>query len=127
MSLTDYGEDWMMNLFTTSGTKYLALFTTVPAEDAVGVEVSGGGYARLPITLTASQNGEVFNTVMLQYAPATAPWGTVVGFGVCNAATGENIIWYGLLTDTIGNPTPKSITTGDIFQVPASDLVLGID
>ena len=35
---------------------YVALFTSNPAEDASGTEVSGGAYARQSVTFTVSGN-----------------------------------------------------------------------
>ena len=45
MSLTDYGENWMLNAFKSGGTYYLGLFTSIPGEAGGGNEVSGGAAA----------------------------------------------------------------------------------
>lgn len=45
MSLTNYGENWMLNAFKAGGTYYLGLFTSAPGEAGGGTEVSGGAYA----------------------------------------------------------------------------------
>ena len=47
MSLTDYGENWMLNAFKSGGTYYLGLFTSIPGEAGGGNEGSGGADARL--------------------------------------------------------------------------------
>lgn len=127
MSMTDYGENWLLQYVVSSGTKYLGLYLTPPGEATNGTEASGGGYARQPITFGSPANGQVVSTQLIQFPVCTAAWGTVTGFAVCDAATGGNPLWYGQLTDSAGNPTPKNVTPGDIFQVPVGDLVLTLD
>jgi hypothetical protein len=126
MSLTNYGEELLMNVFLT-GTKYLSLHTTSPTETTSGVEVYGGGYSRKAIPFAPVVNGETTNNQLIQFPTATVTWGTVNSFGIWDAPVDGNLIWYGLLTDTVGNPAPKTVTAGDIFQVPVSDLMLRLE
>ena len=111
--------------FTTSSATrptawHLALFTSDPAEDASGTEVSGGGYARQAATFTVSGN-TASNSGAIEYPTATAGYGTVSHVGVFDASSGGNLISYAALT------TSKTIDTGDVFRVPAGGLDIMLD
>lgn len=99
---------------------YVALFTTNPAEDASGTEVSGGGYARQSATFTVSGN-TASNSGAIEYPTATAGYGTVSHVGVFDASSGGNLIAYAALT------TSKTIDTGDVLRIPADDLDITLD
>ena len=85
---------------------YLALFTAVGSDDGSGfTEASGGSYARVatagawgassgvaPSSITNSGGALAFPT-------ATASWGTVIGWGLYDAATGGNLLAW----DYLGN------------------------
>lgn len=105
--------------YTFVGTIYLALFTTTPTMPAGtgGVEVSGGAYARQPITFTASGSGPAVasNSALVQFPTATANWGTITGAGLYTAATGGTLIDAGNLA------VSKVIGTGDTFAMPAGN------
>ena len=99
---------------------HVALFTSNPAEDASGTEVSGGAYARQSATFTVSGN-TASNSGALEYPTATASYGTVSHVGVFDASTGGNLIAYAALT------TSKAIDTGDVFRIPDGDLDITLD
>jgi len=123
MSLSNAFETHTLNyLFTsTSVTRptawYVALFTSNPAEDASGTEVSTSGtaYARQSATFTVSGN-TASNSAAIEFPTATASYGTVTHIGVFDAASAGNLIAYAALT------TSKAIDTGDVLRLPASDL-----
>lgn len=108
--------------YTMPATVYLALFTTTPAMPAGtgGVEVSGGGYARQPITFGVSGSGPAVasNSALVQFPTATADWGTVVGAGLYDALTGGNLIDAGPLQ------VAKTIGVGDVFAMPAGNYTI---
>lgn len=128
MSFTNTFETHVLNyMFTTSSVTrptawYLALFTSNPAEDASGTEVSTSGtaYTRKAVTFTVSGN-TASNSAEIEFPTATASFGTVTHFGVFDAASSGNLIAYGSLS------TSKTIETGDVLRVPASDLDLTLD
>lgn len=128
MSFTNTFETHVLNyVFTTSSVTrptawYLALFTSNPAEDASGTEVSTSGtaYTRKAVTFTVSGN-TASNSAEIEFPTATASFGTVTHFGVFDAASSGNLIAYGSLS------TSKTIETGDVLRVPASDLDLTLD
>lgn len=99
---------------------YLALFTSNPAEDGSGTEVSGGAYARQAVSITVSGN-TASNTAAVEYPTATASYGTVTHVGIYDALTAGNLIAYGALT------TSKAIDTGDVLRVPTGDLDITLD
>ncbi|MFL9934228.1 hypothetical protein P0D88_34775 [Paraburkholderia sp. RL18-103-BIB-C] len=103
---------------------YVALYTTTPTMPAGtgGVEVTGGAYARQPITFGVTGSGPAVgnNSALVTFPTATASWGTVVGAALYDAATGGNLIDAGPLTSS------KTIGTGDVFAVPASNYTLSL-
>lgn len=101
---------------------YVALFTSNPAEDASGTEVSTSGtaYARQSVTFSVSGNTAT-NTAAIEFPTATASYGTVTHVGVFDASSAGNLIAYAALT------TSKAIDTGDVLRLPANDLDLTMD
>jgi len=99
---------------------YLGLFTVAPGEGGGGTEVSGGAYAREAVTFSVSGDTAT-NTAALEFAVATADWGTITHVAVFDASTGGNQIAYAALT------TSKTIATGDVLRVPAGDLDITLD
>ena len=101
---------------------YLALFTTNPAEDASGTEVSASGtaYARQSASFTVSGN-TASNSAAIEFPTATATYGTVTHVGVYDALTGGNLIAYAALT------TSKAIDTGDVLRLPLGELNVTLD
>lgn len=128
MSLSNTFETHTLNyLFTaTSVTRptawYIALFTSNPAEDASGTEVSTSGtaYARQSATFTVSGN-EATNSAAIEFPTATASYGTVTHIGVYDASTGGNLIAYAALT------TSKAIDTGDVLRINSAELDVTLD
>jgi hypothetical protein len=128
MSFSNTFETHVLNyVFTTTSVTrptawYLALFTSNPAEDASGTEVSTSGtaYARQSATFTVSGN-EATTSAAIEFPTATASYGTVTHVGVFDASTGGNLIAYSALS------TSKAVGTGDVFRVPAGDFDLTLD
>jgi hypothetical protein len=128
MSFSNTYETHVLNyVFTaTSVTRptawYLALFTSNPAEDASGTEVSTSGtaYARQSAAFTVSGN-TASNSAAIEFPTATASYGTVSHVGVFTASSGGDLIAYAALS------TSKAIDTGDVFRVPSGDLDITLD
>jgi hypothetical protein len=100
---------------------WVGLFTATPSDTGGGTEVSGGSYARVAVARTGggwnAATGTLAtsaNTAVVTFATATAPWGTVTQFGIFDAATGGNLIYWGDLT------TPKTISSGDTASFAAT-------
>jgi len=101
---------------------YIALFTSNPAEDASGTEVSTSGtaYARQSATFTVSGN-EATNSAAIEFPTATASYGTVTHIGVFDASTSGNLIAYAALS------TSKAIDTGDVLRINSAELDVTLD
>lgn len=125
--LSDYLENVVINhllrnqAFTPPATVYVGLFTTAPTDAGGGVEVSGGGYARQPVTLAAASGGATSNSADVTFPQATANWGTVVATGLFDASTAGNLLAWANLT------TAKTVNTGDVLSFPAGNLTITID
>ncbi len=128
MSFTNFLETEILDhvfagsAYTAPSTHYLALFTAAPGESGGGTEVttSGTGYVRQSVGFTTTGN-TTSNTASVEYATATASFGTVSHVGVFDAATGGNLMAYATLASS------KSIDTGDVFRVPTGDLDITLD
>lgn len=120
-SFSDYLENKVLGhvfggaAYTAPATLYLALYTVAPTDAGGGTEVSGGSYARQSCAFTVSGNLAT-NTSAVEWPTATGSWGTVVAVGVFDASTSGNLMAYGTLTAS------KTISTGDVFRIPAGDL-----
>ena len=127
---TDFAENKLIDhLFraqtlTLPAAWHFALLTTNTDDDGSPlVEVTGGSYARVAVTrslanfagtqaagsTTASTgtSGTTSNNASIQYPAPTANWGTVVGIGIYDAASGGDLWFYSPLT------TSRTINNGD--------------
>lgn len=88
------------------------------------VEVSGGGYARVAYpstllnwsgtqsstanTVSSGTTGTTYNLSPITFpSPVGADWGVIKAFGMFDAVSGGNMLFYGNLT------TPKTVNNGD--------------
>lgn len=108
------------NAYSAPGTLYLGLYTAAPSDTGGGTELSGSGYARLPMAMTVSGNTAT-NSAAEEFATATGSWGTITHVGVFDAATSGNMLAYGALSAS------KTVDTGDVFRIPAGDLDITLD
>lgn len=119
---------------------YVGLFTTLPQDNAVEVSPSSSytgeltlgsgskGYTRAEAAPakwgTAQVTGTamtISNTDAITFPTATESWGSVVGVGIFNAATGGELIWLGPLTSS------KTVAAQDTFQFGIGALSLSLD
>lgn len=124
---TDYFENKIIDhmlrnqAFTPPSQLYLGLFTVSPTDSGGGTEVSGNGYQRVAITLSAASNGQTSNTATIDFPQATGDWGTIVAAGIFDAVTGGNLLMWTTISPQ------KTITSGDIFRIPAGNLTISVD
>ena len=111
--------------YTRPTTRYLALFNNTSGSAAANLEagvltdeVSGGAYVRKAITFGAATGGTAASSATVTFDAATANWGTITHVAVLDAATAGNVLFYGAVT------TPKTIETGDTFQVTSGNLTI---
>lgn len=109
---------------------YVALYTAPPTAAGGGTEVSGDpSYSRLAIIFSpaAGSPATIENNVQLMWPVATVDWGFVSAAGLLDAATGGNLLAYGLMLAPDGiTVTPKLVTAGDVFVIPVGTFVIGL-
>jgi hypothetical protein len=108
-------------------TPYVGLYSVAPADDnSAGTELAGNGYQRQAITFGAPATDagnvrKVANTNLIQFGPALANWSQAVAFGVFDAQTNGNLLYW----DTL--PTPKTVQQDDYGQFAVGTLVVKED
>lgn len=129
---SDYLENKILNYifnggsFSAPATVYLGLFTSAPTDAGGGTEVSGGSYARVAKTCNTTNfptttNGVITNDTLITFAQATASWGTIVAFGIFDALSGGNLLYW-------GNVSPaKTVANGDTMSVAIGSLTISED
>lgn len=117
---------------------YVGLLTAAPTDSTAGTEVSGNAYARVTVTsalaawagtqsaastvASSGATGTTSNNASITFpTPTPAGWGTVVAFGVYDAAAAGNLLFYAPLT------VSKTINAGDSVSFAAAALTLQID
>jgi hypothetical protein len=141
--LTNYLENKLIDhlfrgtAYTAPTGLYFGLFTAAPGEAGGGTEVTGGAYARVNLAPSAANwrdtaggnaatssgtTGTTSNAAVVTFPQATASWGTVTHWGIFDAATAGNLLFYGALT------TPRTPGTGtDPFSYPVDAVSLQLD
>ena len=130
---SNYLEDKVLNHVLTAtaypqpGGRWLALFTNTSTNAAANLEagtltdeISGGSYARKPVTFAAASSGTSSTNATVTFDTATGNWGTITHVAVMDSLTGVNVLFWGAVT------TPKTIETGDTFQVSSGNLTVSL-
>lgn len=137
-AMSDYLENKLVDqLFRgqsapTTSTLYVGLLTAAPSDSGGGTEVSGNNYSRVAVTsslanwagtqsaasTTASSGtgGQTSNNNAITFATPSGTWGTVSHFGIYDAATDGNLLFWGSLTIS------KTINQSDTVTFPAASL-----
>jgi len=125
MSKSNYLEDKVLDhvlgttAYTAPTATYLALFTSDPAEDASGTEVSGNGYAREDVNFNAASSGSATGpTVDTEFTASGGSFGTVSHFAVFDAVTAGNMLYYGALSAS------KTVADGDSIRFVADSITI---
>lgn len=122
MPMSTYLENALENVtlrntaYTAPATVYVALYTTNPTAADTGTEVTGGAYARQPVTFGAPSGGVTSNTANVAFPTATAAWGNVTHVGIRDALTAGNLLYFAPLT------TPRTINIGDQLNLLTGQL-----
>lgn len=104
--------------YTPPTTCYVALYTSNPGDDDSGNEVSGNGYQRVPVTFNAAANRRATNSNDVEFPEPTGNWGTITHFGIKDASTGGNLLFYGSLS------APVILGPGQQLIFRAGDIVI---
>jgi hypothetical protein len=103
---------------------YLAVFTVAPTNTTDGTEVSGGGYARQPVTLDPASGGTTATSALITFPVASADWGDLVAVALCDAVSAGTQLWWGNITDGNGDPTTLPILSGMTLSFPAGNITV---
>ena len=137
-AMSDYLENALVDqLFRgqsapATSTLYVGLLTAAPSDSGGGTEVSGNSYARVSVasslanwagtqgagTTVASSgtSGQTSNNNAVTFPTPSGTWGTVTHFGIWDAASAGNLLFYGTLT------IAKTINQADTVTFPAGSL-----
>lgn len=115
---------------------YIGLLTAAPSDAGGGTEVTGESYARVKAAAGAAQaltdwkstqndnlastgsSGQTKNSAAIVFPEPTADWGRVTDFGVYDAPTGGNLLYFTSLA------IPKTINNGDPAPYFAPDALV---
>ncbi len=134
---SDYLENKFMDWFfrgqslSAPATVYVALFTSAANDAGGGGEPSSGAYARVAVAsslanwsgtqsagstaASSGTSGQISNNNAVTFpAPSGANWGVLTYFGIFDASTSGNLLYWGQLT------TPKTVNDGDSAPVFAA-------
>lgn len=139
-AMSDYLENKLVDqLFRgqtapTTSTLYVGLLTAAPSDTGGGTEVSGGSYARVAVssslanwagtqsagstTASSGTGGSTSNNNAITFPTPSATWGTVTHFGIYDASTSGNLLFWGALTIS------KTINQADTVTFPAASLAI---
>lgn len=142
-AMSDYLEnriiDWLFRgqTFSPPAGLHVGLLTAAPSDSGGGTEVSGNGYARVNLspsltnwagtqaagsTVASTGNtGTTSNNSAINFPTPTGSWGTVTHFGIYDAATAGNLLFFAAVT------IPKSIAQNDVVSFAAGALTVQID
>jgi hypothetical protein len=127
MSASSYLRKKLVDLLTgagsyTPGPLELSLHSADPGQSGThAYEITGGGYARQSLvgkmTTADPVTGISVNIAAINFGPASSDWGVVAFLGIEDPNAGVMLI--------PGVPaTPKTITTGQPFQIAPGNLRL---
>lgn len=100
--------------------KYIALCTVAVTDTATGstiTEPSSPSYTRVKMsTWDQAAAGATENTNTITFPQASANWGTILDFAICDAVSAGNVLAYGSLTIS------KSVASGDTPKFASGDI-----
>lgn len=127
-SKSDYLENKVLDhvlrntAYTSPATVYVGLYTATPSDAGGGTELSGNGYARQSCAFSAASGGSISNSGTVTFGPnTTSGWGTVAYFGIFDASSSGNLLYWGSLTAS------KTVAVGDSVSFAAGALVVTED
>ncbi len=97
---------------------FLALFSEAPTISTDGTELSGAAYARAEIEWGDVEDDARANSAPISTPKATADWAEAEAFGVFDAASGGNLLYFGPLRNAV------TILSGQFGRVPEAWLAV---
>jgi hypothetical protein len=91
--------------------RFVSLHTSAPGDAGVS-EVTGGSYARQPVTFVSAGNNPTVasNNATIQFPVATALWGTISHFGIWSAVSAGTFLAYEAVA------IPKTVNVDDVAR-----------
>lgn len=139
-AMSDYLENKLVDqLFRgqaapTTTNLYVGLLTAAPSDSGGGTEVTGNNYSRVTVAsslanwagtqsagstvASSGTGGQTSNNNAITFATPSGTWGTVTHFGIYDAASAGNLLFYGALT------IAKTINQSDTVTFPAGSLTI---
>jgi hypothetical protein len=132
MAKSDYLENALLDhvagntTYTPPATFYIALFTTATNDAGGGTEVTGGSYARTPITNNTTNwpdasSGSKSLAVEHTSVTATDDWGTITHMAIMDASSGGNMLYHGALD------LSRIVNNGDNVRFAVGSIVITED
>lgn len=133
-SKSDYLENKVLNsvfngaAFPSIPTLYAALFTVAPSDAGGGTECTGGNYSRVAVTANGTNfpttsNGSMSNANAIAFPWLTGSIGTVMAWGLFDAASNGNLIYWGDLAVAY----QKAYAADDQPYIPAGAMTVTED
>ena len=127
---SDYLEESIINhvlrntAYTSPASVHVGLYSVAPGETGGGTELSGNAYARQAVTFGApTQTGsptvaQTSNSNEVLFPEATGAWPEAVAFGIFDAVSVGNLLYYGTLD------TPRTAGLGDQIRFQVGTLTV---
>ena len=113
-------------LVTVVTPSFLGLFTAVGTDVGTGfTEVTGGSYARVSMAGAAwnaaggTSPSTVTNASAATFPAATANWGTVIAFGLFDASTAGNLLFWDYMGNFAWLPFTGTLASPSVLTAPA--------
>lgn len=102
---------------------FVGLFTAAPSDAGGGTEVSGGSYARQAPTFAvpAGTPRAIASNADVTFPTASADWGTITHFGIFDAVSAGNLLYWAAVTVT------KTVLNGDTAKILSGALTVTED
>ena len=97
---------------------WVALYTTDPTKEDLGVEVREPSYNRQEIVMSVPVDGKSENLAQIDYSEATSNWGKISHIGIRDKAFDGNLLYFTELENA------KDILSGDQFRINVAKLKL---
>lgn len=118
---SDYLENKLLDLvlgaqaFSAPATLYIELYTAAPTDAGGGTPVSGNNYSRAAVTNNstnwpAATSGVKTSGAAINFATPSGSWGTVSHFGIFDASSGGNLLYWGALISSVAISTGQSVS-----------------
>jgi uncharacterized protein YmfQ (DUF2313 family) len=123
-------ESDLNTILPNGTTRYVALFTELPAEGGTGgTEATGGGYARVSVSAWINEtiDGTLFrkNVRTVEFETQTADLSGIVGWGVYTASSGGSLLAFGPIVDLNGDAVTETIAVSRQARFLEQNLFVG--